>query len=143
MGQQGWVVHELQPGLEVRELEHPLDALGSAYQYEAAAGRVGPDGGTQDQAQTARVQERHLAQIDQDDRGLFGLGTTDTSLDLIGRRDVYVTLEGNLHQVRAGRVVRPSAAQPPSRPGDQAFRSPSRGRHGASLARSRTPQDSP
>jgi hypothetical protein len=46
MGQEGRVVYELQPGLEVRELEHALDPLGSAYQDEAAAGRLGPDGGT-------------------------------------------------------------------------------------------------
>jgi hypothetical protein len=132
------MINELQPGLEVRELEHPLDPLGSAHQHQAAAGRLGPDGGTQNQAQAARVQERHLPQVDQDDRGLLRLDTTYPGLDLIGRGDVHVAVEENLHGVGA-RAVRPGAAQPRSRPGDQAFRSPSGGRHGASLARFTTP----
>jgi hypothetical protein len=136
------VVHELQPRLEVRELEHPLDLFRSPYKNQAPAGLIPPDGGSEDQAQAARIQERDLAQIDQDDGGIFRLDTSDPGFDLIRRCDVDVTLEKNLNQVRAHRFVNNGAGQPSTRPVDQAFLSPPGGRHGASLAIVRKFEDS-
>jgi hypothetical protein len=113
------MIDELQLLVELGEREDPLDPLWRSDQHQAPPRASGSGLRTEDQAQPARVDERDLSKVEQDDPRPFAFCIPQTDLQLtdVGKVQFAFELNGG-EGLRGGFLGFPrahaAAVRPPS-----------------------------